>query len=175
MSRTTLDYLFRVEPPWIYFGPAEPERKAWNPSHFYSCEGLSVCVRHLRGQKMRSTEALMDEFAAALQFFGEFGKNWYALEECLGYLDEWLPANAYVLVVEGAEELLQEEGLAEKVSFLKVIHATGEFWAKPIADGDRFDRPAVPFHVLLNWTSAVTVADTDIAKAARDAGIPLRH
>lgn len=175
MSRTTLDYLFRVEPPWIYMGPGEPERKVWNPAHFYSREGLSVCVRHFRGQKMRNTEALMNEFAAALQFFGGFGENWYALEECLGYLDEWLPADAYVLVVERAEELLQEDGLGEKISLLKVLHATGEFWAKSIADDDRFDRPAVPFHVLLNLTSAVSAADTDIARAARDAGIPLRY
>lgn len=175
MSRTTLDYLFRVEPPWIYLGPGEPERKAWNASHFYSGAGLSVCVRHLRGQKMRNTETLMNEFAAALQFFGGFGENWHALEECLGYLDEWLPANAYVLVVERAEEVLQEESLGEKISLLRALHATGEFLAKPIADGDRFDRPAVPFHVLLNLTSTVVAAHTDIARAARDAGILLRH
>ncbi len=174
MSRTTLDYLFRVDSPWIYVGFGEPEREAWNPSHFYSREGLSVCVRHLRGQKMRNTGALMNEFAAALQFFGGFGENWYALEECLGYLDEWMPADAYVLVVERAEELLLEDGMDEKIALLKVLHATGEFWAKPIADSDRFDRPAVPFHVLLNLSSTKAAANTDIVRAARDAGIPLR-
>jgi len=174
MSRTSLEYLFQVNPPWIYVGPGEPERAAWNPSHFYSREGLSVCVRRLRGQKMRNTEALMNEFAAALQFFDGFGENWYALEECLDYLDEWLPADAYVLVVESAEELLQESGIGELVSLLKVLDAAGEFWAKPIADGDRFDRPAVPFHVLLNLSSTVVATNTDITTAARIAGVPLR-
>ena len=175
MSRTTLDFIFRVAPPWIYVGPGEPDREAWNPSHFYSRDAISVCVRHLRGQKMRTTDRLMNEFAAALQFFSGFGENWYALEECLGYLDEWLPADAYVLVVERAEEMLREDGRSEMISLLKVLHASGDFWAKPIADGDRFDRPAVPFHVLLNLSSGIAPTDTDIARAARDAGIPLRH
>lgn len=175
MSRTTLDYLFRVESPWIYVGPGESERDAWHPSHFYSREELSVCVRHLRGQKMRSTVALMNEFAAALQLSDAFGENWHALEECLAYLDEWLPAAAHVLVVERAEELLQEEGVGEMSSLLRVLHATGEFRARPIADGDRFDRPGLPFHALLNVTRNVATADTDIARAARDAGIPLRQ
>lgn len=173
MNRTTLDYLFRAEAPWIYLGHGERARAAWNPSHFYSHGALSVCVRRLRGQKMRNTEALMNEFAAALQFFQEFGENWYALEECLGYLDEWLPADAYVLVVERAEELLQDSG--EVTSLLTVLHATGDFWARPIADGGRFDRPAKPFHVLLNVSTTIAPAETDIAKAARDAAIPLRY
>lgn len=174
MSRTTLDYLFQVESPWISAGPGEPEREAFNPSHFYSRKDLSVCVRRLRGQKMRTTVALMSEFAAALQFPSAFGENWYALEECLAYLDEWLPADAYVLVVERAEEVLQDDGVGEVVTLLRVLHATGEFWAKPIEDGDRFDRPSVPFHVLLNMTSKVIPADSDIARAARDASVPLR-
>ena len=104
--KTTLDYLFSVEPPWIYVGSGEPERRKWNPSDFYSREGTNACVRRLRGKKMRTKGGLMDEFAASLQFFDGFGENWHALSECLAYLDEWLPADAYILVVEGAEEVL---------------------------------------------------------------------
>src|SRR5262245_45408621 len=176
MSMTTLEFLFRVEPPWIYLGSGEPERNAWNPSHFYSRAGLSVCVRKLRGQKMRSTEALMNEFGAALQFFEGFGENWYALEECLGYLDEWLPADAYVLMIEKAEELLQSEGPSEMATLLKVLHSTGESWSKPITDNDRFNRNAIPFHVLLNVSDRVSsFSAVRILQVARDAGIPLRQ
>lgn len=77
--------------------------------------------------------------------------------------------------VERAEELLQEEGVGEMSSLLRVLHATGEIPARPIADGDRFDRPGLPFHASLNVTRNVATADTDIARAARDAGIPLRQ
>jgi hypothetical protein len=158
---TKLDYLYRVEPPWIYVGPGEAERKKWIPSYFYSRPGISVCVRSLRGKKMRTTQALMNEFGAALQFFEGFGDNWYALEECLEYLDEWLPSEAYVLVVESAEQLLIEEQPNQMAALLKTLHLVGDWWAKPITDNDRFDRGEIPFHVLLN------VSDTDPSAVAR--------
>ena len=124
---------------------------------------------------MRNTDALMSEFGAALQFFDGFGENWYALEECLACLDEWLPAEAYILVVERAEELLQDSDSAEMISLLRVLHESGKSWASPIEDGDRFDRPAVPFHVLFNVSTAMPSNEIRIIGAARDAGIPLRH
>lgn len=173
MSTTALDFAFLVEPPWIYVGSGEPERTTWNPSHFYSRPGLSVCARRLRGHKMRSTEALMNEFGAALQFFDGFGGNWYALEDCLGCLDEWLPADAYVLVVERAEELLQDEELSEMTSLLKVLHTTGESWSRPVVNNGRFNRDALPFHVLMNLSDSAS-SEVTIAKVARDAGIAFR-
>lgn len=175
MSTTALGFLFKVERPWIFLGLGEPDRKAWNPAHFYSQAGLSACVRRLRGKKMHTTVELMDEFAAALQFFDDFGENWYALEDCLGCLDEWLPADAYVLVVEQAEELLQGESMDELASLLKVLDTAGETWAKPIIDNDRFNREAVPFHVLLNLSTRADSASLRITKAASIAGIELRR
>jgi hypothetical protein len=174
VGTTTGDYLHRVESPWIYLGAGERERKSWIPSHFYARDERSLCVRKLRGQKMRDKAALMNEFGAALQFFDGFGENWHALGDCLRSLDEWLPGDGYVLVVENADVLLRDEP-AEMVWLLKVLHEVGAFWAKPIADGDRFDRPARPFHVLLHLAEDVFATDTNIARAARDAGIPLRY
>lgn len=175
MNTTTLDFLFRVDAPWIYVGPGEVERTKWNPVHFYSRFGLNVCVRRLRGQKMRTTEALMNEFGAALQLFDGFGENWYALEECLGYLDEWLPADAYVLIVEQAEELLRDEKLDQMESFLKTLEAAGEYWSKPVLDNDRFDRAAIPFHVLLHVSNDAVGFISRIVKTALDAAITLRN
>jgi len=174
-KQTKLDFLFRVEPPCIYLGPGESEREAWIDSYFYSRRDLRVCVRRLRGQKMRKKGALMNEFAAALQFFGGFGENWHALGDCLSCLDDWLPADAYVLVVERAEEVLRKERLRELIFLLRVLHETGEFWATPVAAGGQFDRPAIAFHTLLYLSNTAVAADTDIAKAARDAGVPLRY
>jgi hypothetical protein len=172
---TTLDYLFRVEPPWIYVGCGEPERKKWNPSHFYSREGANVCVRRLRGKKMRTQGGLMDEFAASLQFFEGFGGNWDALGECLAYLDEWLPADAYVLVVEGAEEMLCDEQPEQMVALLTTLHESGEWWSKPVSDNARFNRAKIPFHVLLNVEEAEQSAIDRIVRIAVEAHVPVRR
>lgn len=175
MNSTALDYLFRVGSPYVSVGSGEPERKKWNPSHFYSVTGLDVCVRKFRGNKMRTTGALMTEFGAVLQLFDGFGENWYALQECLSYLDEWLPADAYVLVVEHAEELLAEEP-SNLSAFLKSIDEAGDFWSKPVVGNGRFDRESVPFHILLNLSSSddTTLAKGRIVSACRDAGVQLR-
>ena len=58
---TQLDYLFSVTPPWIYVGQGELEPTKWVPSHFYSRQNLNVCVRRLRGNKMRTTKKLTSE------------------------------------------------------------------------------------------------------------------
>ena len=173
--RTTLDHLFRIDAPWIYVGHGEPERTKWNAAHFYSREGINVCVRRLRGKKMRTTAGLMNEFGAALQFFDGFGENWHALGECLSYLDEWLPADCYILVVENAEELLRDENAAQMVALLQTLHEAAEWWCKPIADNDRFNRNAAPFHVLLNAENTETSVVDRICQIAAEAEVPVRR
>jgi hypothetical protein len=173
--KTTFDYLFRVESPYIYVGAGEPERSRWNSSHFYSRSDENVCVRRLRGAKMSTTSSLMDEFAAVLQFFEGFGSNWYALRECLEYMDEWLPADAYVLVVEDAGDILRNESEDELVFLLKTFHEAGEWWAKPVANNDRFNRDSVPFHVLLNLAEKKDTDAQRIENAAARAGVPVRN
>jgi Barstar (barnase inhibitor) len=175
MSVTRLDFLFRVEAPYVFLGAGEEGREKWNPGHFYSAQGLDSCVRRLRGNKMRTTGELMTEFGAVLQLFEGFGENWYALEECLSYLDEWLPAEAYVLVVDRAEEVLADEP-TDLAAFLKTIDAAGEFWSKPVEGNGRFDRGPVAFHVLLNLSGAdeSLEAESRIRYAAAEAGVRLR-
>jgi hypothetical protein len=116
----------------------------------------------------------MNEFAASLQFFDGFGENWYALQECLEYLDEWLPAEAYVRVIENAEELLNEEQPNQMSALLKTLHEVGESWAKPITNNDRFNRRAIPFHVLLNVSESDSSAAQAMIGIARGANIPVR-
>ena len=83
-----------------------------------------------------------------VQLFTGFGENWPALTECLSYLDEWLPADAYVLVVERADELLADDE-ADVPALLRALDGAGRFWSEPVIDSGRFDRPARPFHALL--------------------------
>ena len=175
MTLTALGYLFGVEPPIVSLGCGEEGREQWTPNHFYSSPGVEVCVRRLRGNKMRTRQALMDEFGAALQLFEGFGENWYALEECLSYLDEWLPADAYVLFVERAEELLVDEP-ADLGAFLETLDKARGFWSQPVSGNGRFDRRPVPFHVLLNMSGADGQAASKerIQRAAVEAGVVLR-
>lgn len=173
MITTDLDYLFRVDAPYIFVGEGEAERFRWIPIYFYLRPELEVCVRLFRGWKMRTTEGLMNEFSAALQFFDGFGENWYALRECLSYLDEWLPADAYVLVVERAEELLAEQS-DDLSSFLKAVQRAAEFWSTAVTDNDRFNRPAIPFHVLLHISDGSAGSIRRFAVSAAEAVVPLR-
>jgi hypothetical protein len=174
VNTTALDYLFQVSPPWISLGIGEPERAKWIPTHFYSRPESAICVRQLRGKKMQSVATLMDEFGAALQFFDRFGENWPALKEGLCYLDEWLPADTYILVIESAEHVLARENSEQFVAFLRTLHDAGEWWSRPIVDNDRFNRPARPFHVLLNVEPADAESVDRIATIAQGAGVPVR-
>ncbi|HEV8582943.1 MAG TPA: barstar family protein, partial [Thermoanaerobaculia bacterium] len=126
----------------------EEERK-WLPSYLYKAEGSLPVIRVLRGEKMHTLQGLMDEVGAALQFFDGFGENWNALDECLSYLDEWLPADAYILVITKPQELLAQESEDERLWFLKIVNKVAEWWSRPIVDNDRFKRDAIPFHLIL--------------------------
>ena len=150
METSRRECLFQVEAPWIYVGVGEPERKRWIPSAFYGRAGLNVCTRQLRGSKMRTTQSLMNEFGAALQFFEGFGENWHALRDCLEYMDEWLPADAYILLIEQADSVLADEDDEVLAALLVTIQEVGDWWSRAITDNDRFNRPARPFHCLFH-------------------------
>ena len=172
MKTTSYDFLFRVEAPWIYVGVGEPERKSWIPGAFYARSGWNVCVRRLRGSKMRTMQSLMDEFGAALQFFEGFGENWHALEECLQYLDEWITADAYILLIEQADKVLIDAGEDQLDALLAAVQNAGEWWSHAITDNDRFNRPALPFHCLFLGSEAEGLQR--ILGAASKQKIPVR-
>ena len=58
--------------------------------------GTDLSVKLLRGDKMRSWQALFDEISAALQFPYYFGENLNAFDECVADI-EWLNARGYFL------------------------------------------------------------------------------
>jgi Barstar (barnase inhibitor) len=119
--------------------------------NLYLRPGINTVLRVLRGRKMRTFQALMDELGAALQFFDGFGENWYALRDCLRSLDEWLPAEAYILVVTHPQDVLKEE--PDELSwFLKVMDEVHDWWSRPIVDNGPYNRSAVPFRVILQAT-----------------------
>jgi len=105
-------------------------------------------ARILRGRKMQTTERMFDEFAAAFQFGSYFGESWPAFDECLADLD-WLPGQGYVPIIMDARYLLALENLDQLRILIKVWYAAAETFAEPMALGENWDRPALPFHVVL--------------------------
>jgi len=124
--------------------PLQTYEFAWR----LAAEGLAARV--LRGKKMRSTARLFDEFGAALQFPDYFGENWAALDECLADLS-WVPAEGYALLVVQPEAVLADNN-GDSLDVLRTILVrVAEHWATPISRGQWWDRPAIPFHVVLQF------------------------
>jgi hypothetical protein len=149
-----LDHLYLSNPPWIYLDVFPGIEDCVIPSFHYQKERVDATIRVLRGNKMRSCEELMTEFGAVLQFFPGFGENWNALDECLRYLDEWLPAETYILVFLRPHEILADDDSSETAQLIRVLEETGEWWSRPIVDNGRFNRPAIPFHSIFRCSEA---------------------
>jgi RNAse (barnase) inhibitor barstar len=145
----TIQVLFEPQPPWTLLHVLEDGEERKLPEYLYRHEGFSPLIRVLRGKRMKSRQALMNEFAAAFQFFEEFGDNWYALRDCLIYLDDRLPADSYIVVITRPHELLIDEPKEELGWLIQTLQEVGEWWSRPIRDNPPFDRPAIPFHAVL--------------------------
>ena len=118
-----------------------------------------LTVRTLRGTKMRSTAALMNEVSAALQFPHYFGENWPAMDECLSEMEWLLPSAGIVLVVHYAERVLVDDGAEALEAFVATLRNASNEYGQPVELGEPWDRPAVPFHVVLQ-THANAAAET---------------
>jgi len=108
-----------------------------------------LVVRRVRGRKMRSLRPLFDEFAAALQFPWYFGENREAFVECIADLGWLPPQSGYVIVVLQPGEVLADEPAAELKWLIEAFVDAAEVWTTPIENDEWWDRPAIPFHVVL--------------------------
>jgi RNAse (barnase) inhibitor barstar len=145
-----LGALMSADPPWWYSFYGDPRSV---DALAVELEAEPAVVRLLRGSAMRTLDALFDEVATALDFPQYFGRNWDALDECLADLS-WLPAPAYVLLISDSIELLADEPPKQFEILLKVLDRVAAEWSRPIAVGQPWDRPAVPFHVTFCETQA---------------------
>jgi barstar (barnase inhibitor) len=131
-----------------------------------------LTVRIVRGRKMRSWEGIFDEFAAALQFPWYFGENRDALAECVTDLG-WLPRQSgYVIVVTEPGEVLADADADALTTMVTILNDAGAEWARPIDLGEWWDRPAVPFHVVLHSDTGEAADVTHRWKIAGAAIVP---
>jgi len=108
-----------------------------------------LTVRVLRGRKMRTLPGLFDECAAALQFPLYFGENWDAFDECVADLEGLPAARGFVVVIVDPDELLVEAGHEALGLLLDSLESATAVWGRSVELGEWWDRPAVPFHVVL--------------------------
>jgi len=82
----------------------------------------------VRGSKLASAEInisnnVFEAFAAALAFPDWFGRNWDALEDCLGDLS-WRKAEGHVLLIDGFAAVARDDlGVLREV-----LASSAEFW-----------------------------------------------
>lgn len=120
-----------------------------------------AAVRVIHGRASMTRDAMLDEFARALDFPEYFGSNWDALEDCLTDL-AWLSSNKFVLVVTNTDALLRDErGLLTNLG--DILKETAAFWQ----DHD----PPAAFHVVFHCEPEH--AD-DVRELLEESGIALQ-
>jgi hypothetical protein len=113
-----------------------------------------LVVRSVRGAKCRTVDRMFDEVSAAWQFPDYFGENWPAFYECISELD-WLDfGRGLVFVVRQPDVFLVDDPGRALKDLVDVLQDAHSVYREAIALGERWDRPAVPFHVVLQSTRA---------------------
>jgi len=150
--------LLLLERPWLWKAVCdavtlEAALLSWRQSH------RTVEVFVLDGRAMRTSAGFYDEFARALALPDYFGRNLNALGECLADPDVMRGGGFAILIRHGAEMLC--EAPAEALDgAVDTLEAAGAEWAVPVTTGNAGDRPAAPFHTIVQLDrSAGRLAD----------------
>ena len=109
----------------------------------FECEG--IIVKQIAGSKCTTLDGLFAEFAEVLKFPDYFGNNWAAFDECLNDLD-WLPGEAYLLLIEDTDQVVTASDNSFKV-FIETLKRSANEWTEG-RNYDGFPTPPTPFHVV---------------------------
>ncbi len=145
------DILHSTEPPCLYVTQATADDLANLVLRLVAVHP-GAAVRVVRGRKSRSVAAFFDEVSAALQFPYYFGENWNAFDEMIVDLD-WLPAEAYLLVLADADSLLADAEDEDFRILTETLSRARQAWLTPNQYVPR-ERPPTPFHVVLQCSDA---------------------
>lgn len=108
-----------------------------------------LTVRVVRGRKARAVDGLFDEFAAALQFPLYFGENKDAFNECMAGLENLPAGQGYVVAIAEPDQVLADASGDDLRWLVAALESANDSLSKPVEIGEWWDRPAVPFHVVL--------------------------
>jgi hypothetical protein len=144
-----LEVILQAKGPWLHPVVTTAAELCDHVAESLKATKVHVVYRRIRGNKARTVQGWFDECSAALQFPCYFGENWNAFDECITDL-EWLPADAYVLVITNGSQLLEAAPPQDLALLFTVLDRAGLQWSKPVAG--QFPRPSKPFHVLIQCT-----------------------
>lgn len=102
------------------------------------CRLKKVRLFRVDGRNVLTKRRFLAVAARALDFPGWFGVNWDAFEDCVTDL-EWVPAPAYVVLLENVERFAQRAP-RDFDTVLRILETAAEFWSEE----------GIPFHVLLS-------------------------
>ena len=103
---------------------------------------------NLDGRLMRDWPNTYARLAEAFELPDYFGENLDALRDCLTEQDV-LQGTAFVVYVDHASEALKDANSDALAGLLDTLTVVAEELAEPVQEGQQWDRPAIPFHVLL--------------------------
>ncbi|MEW1690044.1 barstar family protein [Streptomyces sp. NPDC091265] len=81
-----------------------------------------VHVARLNGHDMPDEVSVFQKFWETLKFPDYFGWNWNAFYDCLRDL-QWLSSDYHILIIESAESVLSEDGVAREEFFRSLWRA----------------------------------------------------
>lgn len=146
-----MDYepLFKPKPPIFYVQVAN--ESAFADLYLQLTSDYSqAAIRMVRGKKSKTAPDFFKEIGAALQFPYYFGENWDALDECITDLS-WLDGEAYLLMVNQANLLLQDATPKDFQILMEVLSDAHETWLTQPQIVNEDEHPTA-FHVLLACT-----------------------
>lgn len=130
-----------------------------------SYEINGTVVKQIAGSKCTTIDGLFAEFAESLEFPDYFGNNWAAFDECLNDLD-WLPGDAYLLLIEDIDEVMKISDNIFKI-FIETLSRSVHEWTEG-RNYDDFPTPPTSFHVVFQCSENKI---NDVREGLEEAGL----
>lgn len=138
--------LISTAPPWLLRTCIELPILEIELNRLCTKHGFITCL--LDGNKMTNLSDVVGEFAKILRFPDYFGHNINAFKDCLLDLS-WIEFKGICITVAKANDLLTNQ--PHEVEWLvQFLNRICQEWSLAVEEGEAWDRPAIPFHVLFH-------------------------
>ena len=92
-------------------------------------EGTNICLYTVDCHKCKTRSSFFSWISKAMDFPGYFGRNWDALNDCLGDIDWLSKYEGWALLFLNAEQLLCKEKPDEFKTLVEILDGNGKEWS----------------------------------------------